>query len=280
MKRQGWINLGLLGVVALLAALVWLAPEESAAPEFPALTPLQPEQVQTIRIRNKHGEFELTRKGDDWVMTRPYQIAANSVRIEQLLPLVSAFSLEQFPAPEERLREFGLAEPQAVLWLNELAIQMGSTNPIHHRRYLRTGDTIHLITDRFPHHLLSAAEGFIALEPLPPGAALRSIQTPEWQLTKEEDGRLILDPPNPGLSMDDLNRKFDQWRRARATSVKIRAATGSDRPVELTLDNRDTPLQFRVTQRGDYSLLINPELNLAYILPKGSDLLIPPGPKE
>ncbi len=279
-KRQLWINLGLFGLVLLLAALVWLTPEESATPEHIALTQLQPEQIHTIRIRNRHGEFELTRQGDGWAMTRPYQTIANGVRIGQLLPMVSTPSIKQFPAPQERLQEFGLKEPQAVLWLNDLQIQMGGTNPIHHRRYLRIGDTIHLIADRFPHHLLSTAEGFIALELLPPGTTLQAIQTPEWKLTKEQDGRLILDPPNPSLSMDDLNRKFDQWRRARATSVKVQAATESATPVEITLDSQETPVRFQITQRGSYTLLINPELNLAYILPKGLDLLPAPGPKE
>ena len=279
-KRQLWINLGLLSLVVLLAALVWLTPKESAIPEHPTLTDLQPEQIRIIRIRNRHGEFELARQGEGWVMTRPYQIPANAARIGQLLPIAATPSFERFSVPEERLREFGLAEPQAVLWLNDLQMQMGDTNPIHHRRYLRMGDTVHLIADRFPHHLLATAEGFIALEPLPPGSTLRTIQTPEWRLIKGKDGRLMLNPPNPDLSMDDLNRKFDQWRRARATSVKVRAAMKSDRPVELTLENRDTPLQYRIAQRGDYSLLINPELNLAYILPKGTDLLAPPAAKE
>jgi hypothetical protein len=279
-QRPLWINLGLLGLVLLLAMLVWLSPEESAAPKQAALTNLRPEQIHTIHIKNRRGAFTLTREGSDWVMTQPHQTPANKARISQLLAIASTHSFERFPLPQEQLQEFGLAEPQATLQLNDTTIQMGNTNPIHHRRYLRIGDTIHLIGDRYPHHLLAAAEGFVALELLPPGSTLRSIQTPEWRLTQEPDGRVTLDPPNPELSADDLNRKFDQWRRARATQIKLRAATETDQPVELTLDNRDTPLRFRLATRDSYTLLIDPKQDLAYILPKDTELLAPPTPKE
>ncbi len=279
-KRQLWINLGLLGLVLLLAALVWLTHEESSTPELPVLTALQPEQIHTIRIRNKNGEFELARQGDGWVMTRPYKSAANGVRIEQLLPIASTPSFEHFSVPEERLREFGLAEPQAELWLNDLAIQMGSTNPIHHRRYLRMGDTVHLIADRFPHHLLSTAEGFVALELLPPGGNLRAIHTPQWQLAKETDGRLTLNPPNPALTTDDLNRKFDQWRFTQAIGVTPLPPETSEETLELILDGREAPLRFLIVRREKQTLLLRPDLGIAYRLPGGPELLAPPKAKE
>ncbi len=276
MKRPLLINLALLAVVTVLGLTVWLIPEEQPA-EPPPLTALDPSGIQRVRLQNRHGELEL-RKGDaGWEMTAPYRVAANAPRIELLLGIADAKSLARFPLPGDRLAEFGLNPPLATLELDQTRIEVGGTEPLQHRRYLRIGDTLHLIADRFPQHLLAAPEEFVAPELLSAGSKPSAIRTPDWTLTQGQDGKLALEPPQPDLSMDDLNRKFDQWRSARAVAVLPAPSGKGDGEIELRLSDAP-PLRFRIVKRGEGLLLVRSDLGLAYRLPDGSDLLDPPAP--
>ena len=275
MKRPLLVNLALLALVGVLGLAVWLTPEERAV-EPPPLTNLDPGDIQFIRLHNRLGELEL-RKGDTgWEMTAPYSMAANTPRIELLLGIAAAKSLAQFPVPADRLPEFGLDSPLAVLELNQTRIEVGSTDPMYHRRYLRIGDTLHLIRDRFPQHLLAAPEEFVGPQLLSPRHKLISIHTPDWRLSLEADGKLALEPPQPDLSMDDLNRKFDQWRSTRAVAVLPAPAEFAGKEIELLSADSPQPLRFRILKQEQELLLVRLDLGIAYRLPADSDLLDPP----
>jgi hypothetical protein len=213
-------------------------------------------------------------------MSRPYEVAANEFLVARLLQIVDADSLESFPAPTEGLAEYGLDAPQATLELNTTSIQMGSTNPINHHRYLRIGDRIHLIQDRFPHHLLAAASAFVDLRLVPPGETLTAIRTPDWQLSKTETGGLQLNPAAEGLSTDDLQRKLQHWQQAYGTRVLPLTRETAGAVLELTLAEKETPLHFLIVEENDRILLLRQDLGLAYRLPAGTDLLDSPAPQE
>jgi hypothetical protein len=279
MRRQSWLNLLLLAVVVLLALAVWLSPDGTSPQEIPKLTALQPHHIDSIKISNRRGEIELQRNGDSWQMTKPYTLPANSQRIGQLLNITTANNLQNFPAPEERLAEFGLEQPQATIQLNQYSIQMGTTNPISRQRYLRIGDTIHLIKDRFPHHLMASPAEFVALEIVPPGHQLEAINAPDWSISKGEHGNLRLKPPQDGLSMDDLNRKISQWQHAQATSVITLQQAESIGELKLIFKGDTEPLDFKLVKNQEETLLWNPKLGLAYRLPIAT-LLTPPAPME
>ncbi len=280
MRRQTWLNLLSLAVVVVLSVAVWLTPDETRPTARLALTPLQPQQINSIKISNSHGEIELQRNADGWQITGPHMLPANSPRIEQLLNIAGAESLQHFPAPPDKLAEFGLQQPQATIQLGPYRILMGGTNPITHQRYLRIDDTIHLIKDRFPHHLMASPAEFVALEILPPGRQLEAIRTPDWSISKGQHGKLQLEPPQEGLSMDDLNRKITQWQHAQATTV---IPLLQAEPIgELALITKDSaePLLFKLVKREEEILLWRPKLGLAYRLPAATNLLTPPASGE
>jgi hypothetical protein len=280
MKRQSWLNLLLLAVVVLLALAVWLTPNGTVSTERPKLTTLQPHHIDSIKISNRRGEMELQRNGDSWQITKPYTLHANSPRIGQLLNIATAESQRHFPAPEKRLAQFGLEQPQAVIQLNQHLIQVGSTNPISHLRYLRIGDTIHLIKDRFPHHLMASPVEFAALELLPPGDQLVAITTPDWSISVGKNGKLLLDPPQADLSMDDLNHKITQWQHAQATNVTPLQQADPIGELELITKGGTEPLHFKLVMREGATLLWRPEPGIAYHLPAATTLLTPPAARE
>ncbi len=280
MRRQTWLNLIALAVVALLAMIVWLVPDETAPAEVVKLTTLQPQQIDSITIKNRNGELQLQRGADGWRMLAPYAIDANTMRIEQLLNIANTDSLQQFPAPLDRLAEFGLEHPQASIQLQHYLIQAGNTNPINHQRYLRIDNTIHMIKDRFPHLLMAPASEFVALELIPTGQQLEAISAPDWGISKGENGELELKPTEDGLSMDALNQKITQWQHAQALGVIPLHKAEPIGELKLMLKGQAEPLQYKLIESDGETLLWRPKLGLAYRMPTGTTLMLPPTSAE
>jgi len=271
------INSILLGLILLLAGVAWYSIEQEKGAQYtPLLTKLQPKQINQIRIANHTGpEFTLEQRGGTWIMIRPYQAPGNSSRIQRLLEIATSTSASHFQAPGD-LSRFGLAAPKAVLHLNQVRIGFGATHPMTQRRYLHVADQVHLIKDRFIHHLQARAEEFINPSPLPEGSQITVINTPEWQLTFDPSGRPALTPPLPGISADDLNLKRDQWRLARASRIVPAPEDTSSSKVRIQIKDRQQPISFEISQSDKHTLLIRRDLGLAYMFPKDSRLLSPP----
>lgn len=158
MSRRTLLNLVLSGLVVLLGLIIWWVQPEP----LPTLTDLQPEQVENIRIADDSGrEILLVRQKGTWLLG---QAPADVKRIEQLLGICNTTSLNRFPAPLERLQEFGLQPPAILLRLNDLELAFGSNDPINGWRYVRIDDQIHLIGDGFHHHLTAPASEFLQEE--------------------------------------------------------------------------------------------------------------------
>jgi len=280
MQRPLLINGFLLVLVLILGGVVWFSIQDRQSDQRIPLTQLQPDQINLITLENQNGSgMRLERRGDNWAMQRPYKVTANGSRIGRLLEITRSRSASRFRSPEN-LTEFGLTTPLATLTLNQTRIEVGTTHPMNQRRYLRIGEQIHLIKDRFIHHLQAAVEDFISPLLLPEGSRIMAISTPEWQLSLTTGSRASLTPSNPGISRDDLNRKGDQWRLARASRVVPAPEAKSSDRVEIQLQERQQPISFEINRSTKHTLLIRRELGLAYVLPKGSGLLNFPTSKD
>lgn len=279
MRRPLLINGFLLGLALLLGWLTWLSIEDQHKDEQTYLTGLIPDQINQIEINNSGPSFRLQREAEGWIMVEPYQVAADSKRIERLLEISRSVSTSRFQAPQD-LAEYGLKPPQAVLTLNQTRIEMGSTHPMNQRRYLRVGKQIHLIKDRFPHHLQARAENFVSPSLLPPGSRVMAIKTPQWQLTFAPSGKASLNPPIPDISNDALNGKRDEWRVALASKV-MPITPGEDLgQIEIQLENEPQPINFGIGRSQTGTLLLRKDLGLAYLVSKDSKLLDPPAKRE
>ncbi|MGD8589262.1 MAG: hypothetical protein PVG22_10575 [Chromatiales bacterium] len=158
MSRRSLLNLLLsLLVLGLILLVWWLQPQG-----LPPLTSLQPEQVERIRISDARGrDIRLEKRSGHWWLD---QTPANEPRIEQLLGICTTPSLRRFPTAQRAMAEFGLADPALRLWLNDLELAFGTTDPINGWRYVRLDGQIHLIGDGFQHHLTAPAAAFIETE--------------------------------------------------------------------------------------------------------------------
>ena len=170
MSRGVRINLALLALAAVLALLIRLSPDSDPQQEITPLTRQSPEEVRKITVSNRHGSFTLARRSGDWRMTAPHAAEADAERIADLLEILSTPSYQQFTLPEIDLAEFGLQPPAASVRIDGLTLELGAIHPFNQRRYLRIGDRLHLIKDRFPHHFLARAEAFASPRPPLDGA--------------------------------------------------------------------------------------------------------------
>jgi hypothetical protein len=166
--KIGRINLllgALLGLLGLLAfSGLWQAPTA-----HPPLTGLNPAQLQSLRIsQGVERRLAFQRQGDGWRMLEPFPGKANARKLNDLARIAQAPSLRRFDLAQADSAELGFADPPLRLELDSLTLEFGGIEPIRMRRYVRIGQQVHLIEDRFQHHLLADAAAFAAPPALPP----------------------------------------------------------------------------------------------------------------
>ncbi len=162
MNPRDITNLGLFLLVASLGIFAWVWQDPIPESRMSLLTSLEPGQVRKIELTVRNGEaLTLEKRNGSWQMIQPHAASGNGPKIERLLKIANTASTERFPLPDADRAEFGLEPPMAELRLNDTLLKIGGTHPIDHRRYVLVGDTLHLINDHFPHHLLAPAKDYV-----------------------------------------------------------------------------------------------------------------------
>lgn len=171
-RRYG-LNLGLLALVAALAALAWFEPAQEQSDAKASLPALPAEGVERIAVeRPGQSGLLFERRAGVWWLTAPEQGPANPILIRSLLQLTETHCAPSYPVAALDVIGAGLEPPRLRLWFNEQEIHFGGTAPSDGRRYLRVGGTVHLCPDRWLPLLTSAAGSFLAA-PLQPAATVR-----------------------------------------------------------------------------------------------------------
>jgi hypothetical protein len=277
-RLTGTLALGLL--VLLLAALAWRSLEPPPATAQPPLTRLDPAKVRALTLLNGAGtEIRLRRGKPGWEMLTPYPLPADDQRIGQLLALARTPSHARFDEPAERLGEFGLAPPKALVWLDAVEVRFGSPHPLEKLRFVASGGQLHLTEERFFHLLLLPAESWVGPLLLPEAGELTAIRTPTWDLNLEGSAGWRLQPEGDSAGAAARAHKARQWREARAARVERAPAGAISGWVELRLRGQDSPLHLGVLRQGTELLLVREEYGLAYRFPSAA-LLLPPGVEE
>ncbi len=153
------INLALVLLVTILGSLALLVPGPGHENAPIPLTPLDPVTIQRIRLLRTGETLDFTRSPEGW---RVGQERADDDRLSALVRVAREPSLRHFKAHEVSTRELGLAPPQLVLELDGLRLEFGITEPIRQRRYVRIGDIVHLIEDRYWRQLQAPAASYLS----------------------------------------------------------------------------------------------------------------------
>ena len=275
MRSRLTLNLILLVVIAVLGAVAYFKPGKETPPVTPLLT-LDTGALTRFTLQN--AETAVFEKQDgQWRLTAPFAAPVNAIRLGQLLDIASAASEAQYPLKPEDLAQFGLDKPQATLTLGDTVLQFGGTDPINFRRYVKLGDTLHLVNDSFFHHLTAPPTDYVDKKLLPDSARVTGIELPGLKATKSPEGPWTAEPPDAAKT--DLGELASAWATARAIDVKrldgkdlpgdtIRITLAAGPPVEfviqrqepdLILARKDWGLQYEITAEIARELLHQPK---------------------
>ncbi len=276
MKRHNLIYWILVAIFIALATTIWLLPDQKTSQTHQPLTSLDPQAINQIRLSNNNGpSFELLRVGPKWQMKSPYQIDANTPRIDILLDLVSTPSLEQFDLPSGDLKQFGLDKPQATVEFNETKLIIGGTHPYNYRRYIKIGNQLHLTKDAFPHHLLALAEDFVSHGIFLPEEQIVGVKSDQWEIRQRELGQWEITPPVKSLDSTYLANKIEEWNHSWAEKVIEIPTEHITQKIELTLAGRTPPLTIEVISKKKELIVIRRDRGVAYRLPAASIFHLP-----
>lgn len=147
--RANWL---LAGLILLLTSWIWLDHHGTASAR--TVTTLNPEKIIHVRLwKEEEPVAELARKNGQWHWQPGGKAVIAGEWVNRLLHFAELPSLYRFSVDETRLAAFGLKPPRHQLQLNDQILEFGILDPASGLRYLRVGNTIHLITDSYTHEL-------------------------------------------------------------------------------------------------------------------------------
>jgi hypothetical protein len=261
MRGRLWLNLGLAIIVAVLAAVAWLEPGKTPPPPEIKLTSLDAQSVKRIEFHPPRGEgFALVRDGKDWFIEQP-RLRAQPFRVDTILELPGAVSAAQLTLADNKDNAFGVDPPQARIVFDQTEIAFGLTNPVGLRRYVRVGDAVHLIDDRYFHHAASKWTDWVDRRLLPEGVTLTRLELPDLTLTRADTG-WQLSPQRPGIGADAITELVDEWQRAYAMDVEQAEPPADARPIRLTWNGG--ALELALARDGDEWLLYRRDAPVRY----------------
>lgn len=261
MRGRLWLNLGLAIVVAALAAVAWLEPGKPPPPPEITLTTLDAQSVKRIEFHPPRGQgFALVRDGKEWFIEQP-RLRAQPFRVETLLELPGAVSAAQLTLADNKDNAFGVDPPQARIVFDQTEIAFGLTNPVGLRRYVRVGDAVHLIDDRFFHHAASKWTDWVDRRLLPEGVTLTRLELPDLTLERA-DGGWQLSPPRPAIGADAITELVDEWQRAYAMDVEQAEPPADAKPIRIAWNGG--ALELALARDGDEWLLYRQDAPVRY----------------
>lgn len=264
------LNVVLVAVVFVLVLLALYEPGIQVAPEPERLTDLEPAAVQRLRMqRPDQPEMRFEKRAGTWYMLEPYRLPANNLRVGAVPDIVEAPSQAQFPVTSLALERFSLDPPNASLFLDDVRIDFGGSEQLNAMRYVRLGDTVHLITDRFYHHLLTAPASLVDHRLLGPDAEPVEIVLQEHRLILA-DGTWAVTPEIPEMMADAPVRLAEAWRNAQAIEVTALQTEKGEQSVSVRLRGQAQPLRYLVSTTEHAVVFARPDAGVEYHLTEAS----------
>jgi hypothetical protein len=266
MKRTH-LNLLLAMLTLGLLAAVYFS-QEKPEPPPPPLTSLDSKDINRILIQHSgKPDIRLEKPKDEWWLVAPVIARAETVEVNALLDLASRPSERRYPASEMALGELQLDKPSQVIQLNDLRIEFGGLDAIESQRYVRVGDTVHMIGDPPSAALDADYNDLIAKRLLPADARIRRIQLPGLTLTRSDKDGWQVTPKSADRGADAAQQLADAWQRAQAMWItplnkKLSAKGG------ITIEFGEEAFRFEILDRDSQLILSRPDLGVQFTLSK------------
>jgi hypothetical protein len=152
--------------VALLAVAVYVELGHEKTSGQAPMTRLDPATVQRLEVRcDTCRTRRFARSVDGWRMLEPYALPADADAVAHLLAIARAPVRQRLRLQEYDLAKLGLSPPQFTLTFDDVVVSIGGEDSIEHDRYVRVGDELLRVADRFSARLLEAPERELAADP-------------------------------------------------------------------------------------------------------------------
>jgi len=262
MKPKSLLNVVLLVVLAALAAVALFEPGKEEAQKPVYLTEIDLDALDRFELRNTQS-LVFEKQDGHWKLTAPFAAPANEIRIRQLLAIAKAESRARYPLKPEDLPKFELDKPKAVLKLGQTELVFGGSEPIDMHRYVKTGDTLHLVTDDFFHHLIAKATDYVDKKLLPEDAKIKELSIPGLKASLGDKGQWTMEPAGDPAAMSEL---ANAWQSARAIEVNRHEQPAQGETIRIGLGAGRT-VDFVMLQRDQDLVLVRPDWKLEYVIP-------------
>ena len=267
MNKRLTLNLALAVVIIALALLVIFEPGKDKAPELPKLTSMTSDKIQHVSIeRVGRDTLVFEKQADVWRITQPLQLRANEFRVTGVAHAAQTPSHARFPQAGRDLKQYELDTPKIKLTLDGQLIEFGGVNPLDNRRYVRVGDTIHLVADDVFLRANGDAAGFVSTALIPEHAQeISEIKLPQMTVQKDKDsGKWSVTPPVTNLSTDDIIKFVEEWRHAQALQVSAYNGTPTGEHVTLSFVGTTPPLTFDLMSKDADLILGRKDAGVLY----------------
>ncbi|MDF9393248.1 MULTISPECIES: DUF4340 domain-containing protein [Methylococcus] len=261
MKSRMLLNLSLLAVLAVLGAIAYFEPGKKEPAETP-LTQVEIDKVDTLSLQQGDKTIVLAKKGGHWWVSAPFSAPANDFRVRQLLEIAKTTSDASYSLKPDELAKFELDQPIASLTLGDVVLIFGGADPINMRRYVRIGDTLHLVRDDFSRHLTAQATDYVDKKLLPEDARIQEIALPEWKARLGQDGKWVFEPPQDG-GETHIGELLTHWQSARAIDIKHLDKVAEGQKLHIGLANGES-VDFVIVQREPELLLVRQDYGIQY----------------
>lgn len=243
-------NLILLGLVVVLGLAAWWQVEREVAGFEPPLSTLDVAAIRRIEVscvQCRRRVFE--RDGAHWMMREPYPLPADDAMVARLLSIARSPVRRRHALDAFEPAKVGLAPPLMSLDLDDEHFDIGLTDALGGDRYVRTGDRIAMVPDRFSPFLVAAPESELDRHLVPRGSTLASLHI---------DGKLRAD-------------LVEAWTNAQATRLVAvadgdAAATGTQLDLQLADGSK---IEFTLVADADGVFLLRRSPRIRYMLAPG-----------
>lgn len=255
MKRSQ-LNAVLLVVGLGLAVVVFLSQEKEKKGE--PLTPLVASAVSKITLDHPgKPAITLEKRDGQWQLSAPVQAHAEAVEINGILALATMETKSTLDAAQVKLADLGLDPAQYRVTLNDVALDIGGTEPLQFRRYIKVGDKIALVDDPPSAALDADYSDLVDKSLLPPNAEIEHLSVPGIDSAKASE-----------LQQKTLAAA---WKNARAMWTAMDEPAKDDaaksETVRMTLKD-GSALEFAVVERDPQFVLARHDLKVRYTLSK------------
>lgn len=259
MQRASRTNLILLGLVVLLGLAAWWQVEREVAGFEPPLSTLDTSAVRRIEVNCRQCQRRVfERDGAHWTMRQPYDLPADDAVVARLLsiarsPVRRRHALDAFDAAK-----VGLAPPLMRLVLDDTHFDIGLTDALGGDRYVRTGDRIAMVPDRFSPFLVAAPESELDRHLVPRGSTPASLRI---------DGSVRADLLEAWSDAQATRLVADADTTTAATGTQVELQLADDSTIEFTagadaegafLRRATPPIRYRLAPGQAQALLGRP----------------------